>query len=89
MIKRAIIAVIGLYKRFVSPLLPNRCRFHPTCSDYTIEALRRHGLLRGGAMAAGRLLRCNPLFKGGPDPVPEARESYLLERDGRGVGDEC
>jgi putative membrane protein insertion efficiency factor len=81
MIRRLLIAVIGLYKRFVSPLLPNRCRFHPTCSEYAMEALQRHGLLRGGALAAGRLLRCSPLSRGGIDPVPEKKEDYLL--DGR------
>ena len=79
MIARALIALIKLYKRFLSPRLPNRCRFHPTCSEYAIEALSLHGLLRGGAMAVGRLLRCHPLHKGGLDSVSEPRDSYLLK----------
>ncbi len=78
MITRALIGLIGLYKRFVSPHLPNRCRFNPTCADYAAGALRRHGLLRGAAMASGRLLRCNPLHPGGRDPVPEPHPPFLL-----------
>lgn len=78
MIARALIGLIGLYKRFVSPHLPNRCRFHPTCSDYAAEALGRHGLVRGGAMFAARLMRCHPLHRGGHDPVPERSQAYLL-----------
>jgi len=84
-----LIGIVRIYKRFVSPLLPNRCRFHPTCADYAAEALSRHGLLRGGALALGRLIRCNPLSKGGFDPVPEAKESYLLESDKWGIRNEC
>jgi putative membrane protein insertion efficiency factor len=58
------------YKRFVSPLLPPACRFHPTCSEYAAEAVAMHGVLRGGGLALGRLLRCNPWSAGGFDPVP-------------------
>jgi putative membrane protein insertion efficiency factor len=58
------------YKRWVSPLLPPSCRYVPTCSDYAIEAVERFGVLRGGIMATGRLLRCHPFVKGGYDPVP-------------------
>ncbi len=78
MVTRALIGLIGLYKRYISRYLPKRCRFYPTCADYAAEALRRHGLVRGGPMAAARLLRCHPLHPGGFDPVPEDRESYLL-----------
>lgn len=62
---------IHLYRRLVSPLLPPRCRFHPTCSHYALQALRLHGPLRGTRLAAGRILRCHPLNPGGYDPVPE------------------
>lgn len=65
-------ALIGLYKRIISPLLPAACRFHPTCSIYADEALEQHGLLRGSAYATWRILRCNPLCKGGMDPVPDS-----------------
>ena len=62
------------YQWTVRPLLGANCRFHPGCSDYAIEALRTHGALRGGGMAAWRVLRCNPWNEGGLDPVPN-RES--------------
>ena len=59
------------YRKAVSPLLgPGKCRFEPSCSAYALEALERHGTLRGLALSAWRLLRCQPLCKGGYDPVP-------------------
>ena len=63
------LAVIGTYRRLVSPLLPPACRFFPSCSEYGVLAIERHGLLRGLLLAVSRLLRCNPLFRGGYDPV--------------------
>jgi putative membrane protein insertion efficiency factor len=67
---RAAAAVFGFYKRAVSPLLPPACRFTPTCSEYAKEAVLRHGLARGLALAGRRLLRCHPFHAGGHDPVP-------------------
>lgn len=64
------VAPIRFYKMFVSPILPPMCRFTPSCSMYAMEAIRRHGVLRGGALGLYRLLRCNPLSRGGYDPVP-------------------
>lgn len=61
---------IRLYKRWLSPLLPPACRFHPTCSVYALEALRKHGALRGVRLIVWRLLRCQPFHPGGFDPVP-------------------
>ncbi|HEX8437213.1 membrane protein insertion efficiency factor YidD [Archangium sp.] len=61
---------IRFYKRFLSPLLPPACRFHPTCSVYALEALQKHGALRGVRLTLWRLLRCQPLHPGGIDPVP-------------------
>jgi uncharacterized protein len=61
---------IRFYKRFISPLLPPACRFHPTCSVYALEALRKHGALRGLRLTVWRLLRCQPFHPGGFDPVP-------------------
>jgi putative membrane protein insertion efficiency factor len=69
--RAVLIQLIRLYQRLVSPLLGPRCRFHPSCSAYAIEALQRHGLARGSALAARRLARCHPLNEGGIDPVPE------------------
>ncbi len=63
-------ALLGAYKRFLSPLLPRACRFEPTCSVYAREAVEKHGLPRGSALAAKRLLRCHPFHRGGLDPVP-------------------
>ena len=61
---------IRLYQLTLSPLLGNCCRFEPSCSRYALEAVRRHGLVVGAALAAWRLLRCNPFCRGGYDPVP-------------------
>jgi putative membrane protein insertion efficiency factor len=68
---------IRAYQRFLSPILPATCRFRPTCSQYAVEALERRGILLGTLLAIWRLLRCNPLCKGGYDPVPERRERQL------------
>jgi putative membrane protein insertion efficiency factor len=57
------------YKRWLSPLLPSACRFHPTCSVYAIEAVQRYGALRGSMLALRRLGRCHPFHPGGLDPV--------------------
>jgi putative membrane protein insertion efficiency factor len=63
------LSLIRAYQLLVSPLLPPACRFTPTCSEYAINAIRRHGPLRGCFMAAWRILRCHPLSDGGYDPV--------------------
>ncbi len=64
------VGVLKGYKRFVSPLLPPACRFYPTCSEYAATAIAKHGLVRGGILAAKRLSKCHPLNPGGFDPVP-------------------
>lgn len=61
---------IRAYQRWISPALGHNCRFLPSCSSYALEALRVHGALKGGLLAAFRILRCNPLCRGGYDPVP-------------------
>ncbi|NQU49905.1 MAG: membrane protein insertion efficiency factor YidD [Planctomycetes bacterium] len=68
--KRILISWIRGYQRRISPLWGPRCRFHPTCSHYAVEALEKHGLLKGILLAIWRLLRCQPFSKGGYDPVP-------------------
>lgn len=66
----AALFLLRTYKRLVSPLLPPACRFYPTCSEYAAQAIAKHGLARGGILAAKRLVKCNPLHPGGFDPVP-------------------
>ncbi len=68
--RAVLLLLLGAYRRLVSPLLPPACRFHPTCSVYAAEAVRRHGALRGSLLALKRLARCHPLCEGGIDPVP-------------------
>jgi putative membrane protein insertion efficiency factor len=78
---RLLIRPIRLYQRYLSPLRPPTCRYAPTCSRYAVEALARHGALRGGWLAVRRLLRCHPWHAGGHDPVPPA-----VGRNGAGPG---
>jgi putative membrane protein insertion efficiency factor len=66
---RLFLAPIRVYQRVISPALPRRCKYHPTCSDYAVQAIRSYGILRGAVLAAWRLLRCNPWSHGGYDPV--------------------
>jgi putative membrane protein insertion efficiency factor len=73
---------LRLYKCAISPSLPVACRFVPTCSEYTAEAVAKHGLIHGSALGLWRLLRCNPFARGGFDPVPgnEAARPVAAER---------
>ena len=80
---RVLAALVQVYRRAVSPLLPPRCRFAPTCSAYALEALQVHGAARGGWLALRRVARCHPFHPGGHDPVPPARSSV---RDDAGAG---
>lgn len=68
--KRILLALIRGYQYALSPFIGPCCRFHPTCSDYACQALRRHGILRGLWLGGKRILRCNPWHPGGYDPVP-------------------
>jgi uncharacterized protein len=67
--KRIGVALIKGYRRFISPMLPPSCRFTPSCSLYTLQAIEKYGLLRGSFMGAWRVLRCHPFSEGGFDPV--------------------
>ena len=69
--KRVMIAILRFYKRYISPLLPNACIYTPTCSEYAMEAIEKHGVFKGTGLAILRILRCNPFHEGGYDPVPE------------------
>ena len=63
-----VIALVRIYQKLISPLLPPTCRFQPTCSAYTIQAITKYGLIKGAAMGIGRIARCNPWCAGGEDP---------------------
>ena len=67
--RRLALATLRAYQRHVSPLLPPACRYTPTCSEYAIEAVERYGVLRGGLLAARRVVSCHPFARGGYDPV--------------------
>ncbi len=69
MLRAVLLAPLRAYMRFISPALPARCRYHPTCSAYAEQAILRYGILRGAILAGWRLLRCNPWSHGGYDPV--------------------
>lgn len=70
MVRHLLILIVRAYQMFLGPLLPAVCRFHPTCSQYAMQALEKHGAWRGGRLAARRIARCHPLHPGGFDPVP-------------------
>ncbi|MDY0300333.1 MAG: membrane protein insertion efficiency factor YidD [Trichlorobacter sp.] len=67
---RFLILLIRIYQIIISPVLPPACRFHPTCSSYSIESVRRYGFLRGTILMLKRILKCHPWHPGGYDPVP-------------------
>ncbi len=68
--KKLVIFLIKAYQLLVSPLFPSSCRFTPTCSQYSIEAIKKHGVLRGGWLSLKRVSKCHPWHPGGYDPVP-------------------
>lgn len=70
---RVFIILIRAYQYVLSPMLGQRCKFYPSCSNYAIEALRTHGAIRGTGLATWRIMRCNPFSNGGVDPVPPPR----------------
>jgi len=72
-VKYLAVGLVRLYQLVVSPLLPSSCKYHPSCSQYAIDALRRYGFLRGSVLAGWRLLRCNPWSHGGVDRAEDQR----------------
>jgi putative membrane protein insertion efficiency factor len=78
--KRLLLGLVRFYQYLISPLLGPRCRFHPSCSHYAVEALERHGALRGSWLALRRLLRCHPWHPGGYDPVPPTHSCHEKHR---------
>lgn len=69
LIKKVIIYLIKFYQIVISPLSPGVCRYYPTCSSYAVDAVNKHGIFKGGALAVKRILTCNALFPGGYDPL--------------------
>src|SRR5699024_3846248 len=69
--KKIFISLIRFYQKYISPQTPPSCRYHPTCSTYALEAVEKHGALKGGIMGTARIIRCNPLVDGGVDEVPD------------------
>ncbi len=68
--RRVLTGMIRFYQKHISPSLPRTCKYYPTCSQYAVEAIKKHGPIKGLGLSAWRLLRCNPFSRGGYDPVP-------------------
>ena len=79
-VRGLVLAPVVVYQRAISPMLPRRCKYEPTCSSYALRAVREYGILRGLVLATWRLLRCNPWSHGGYDPIEAQR---LFKVDGR------
>ena len=75
MIKKTMIALIRFYQKIISPMLPNVCRYKPSCSEYFIEALQIHGIFKGSYLGIKRILRCHPWGGSGYDPVPQKQQN--------------
>ena len=69
-VAKALTCLVGVYRRYLSPLLPDSCIYSPTCSEYALEAIEKYGAAKGSWLAFRRILRCNPFHPGGHDPVP-------------------
>ncbi|WP_392454141.1 membrane protein insertion efficiency factor YidD [Chryseomicrobium aureum] len=69
--KQIFIAIIRFYQKAISPLTPPSCRFYPTCSHYGVEAIQKHGAVKGGFLTVRRISKCHPFHEGGLDPVPD------------------
>jgi putative membrane protein insertion efficiency factor len=82
-----LLGLLHLYRLTLGPFLAGRCRFHPSCSAYALEAVRVHGALKGSALAVWRILRCSPLTAGGLDPVPPRRRTTMSYRMTTSYGD--
>ncbi|WP_017294984.1 membrane protein insertion efficiency factor YidD [Geminocystis herdmanii] len=80
--KKLLIFLITFYRRFISPLFPPSCRFIPTCSQYALEAIERHGTIKGSCLSVRRVCRCHPFHQGGYDPVPSLSDNLTSLLDG-------
>lgn len=83
--KRILMRIIRFYQKYISPQTPPSCRYHPTCSSYALEAVEKHGALKGGVMGTARIIRCNPFVEGGVDEVPD---HFTIFRNPENINDE-
>ena len=88
MFSKGLIGLVKAYQYVLSPLLGSNCRYYPTCSSYTIEAIKLHGAGKGFALGVWRIMRCNPLSKGGYDPVPGSCEHAQWAAKGDKTGEQ-
>ncbi len=72
--------LILFYKKFISPVLPSSCRFYPTCSSYSLQAIEKYGAIKGSWLAIKRISKCHPFHKGGYDPVPESLNKFSTNK---------
>lgn len=79
--KRILIFLIRLYQKYLSPLKRVHCPYYPTCSQYGLEAIEKHGAIKGSILAGWRILRCNPFSHGGIDPVPDEFLNFRRKKD--------
>ncbi|EFE86934.1 membrane protein insertion efficiency factor YidD [Fusobacterium periodonticum] len=79
--KKIFILLIRFYQKFISPLFPAKCRYYPTCSQYTLEAIQEYGAIKGTYLGIKRILRCHPFHEGGYDPVPKRKIEDLEEKE--------
>jgi len=77
--KKLLSLPIRFYRRFISPLKPPCCKYYPTCSAYALDALKKHGAVKGSVLSVWRIMRCNPFSKGGEDKVPDEFFLYTLK----------
>ncbi|MBN2163876.1 MAG: membrane protein insertion efficiency factor YidD [Pontiellaceae bacterium] len=76
---RGAVLLVRMYQKLISPFLGQRCRFHPTCSQYCIDAITQHGMVRGLWLGLKRICKCHPFHPGGYDPVPEPENNFTEE----------
>lgn len=79
--KKIFILFIRFYQKFISPLFPAKCRYYPTCSQYTLEAIQEYGAIKGTYLGIKRILRCHPFHEGGYDPVPKRKREDSEEKE--------
>ena len=83
LLKLIVLLPINFYKRFISPCLPPRCRYYPSCSTYAVQAIKKHGAVKGTILGAWRILRCNPFARGGVDYVPDKFDLFYYKKENK------